>query len=467
MDRYAVLWDDRNERTTSDIVAYFSFESEDQAKRAELLLCEILARTSRAAVDNVIADFQTRVPLILKPIILSLENLKGRVSKEDPIFNKLELPQQGVEKAQGGVDDYVKNIKQQLTNQAWEQVAIAWAEINSFLEEMKNLRTEILGVEIAIARKLEIKSLGRSLTAPFVNPQIGPVVRFESEVRVTFDLLFDGWPAKFCRDIASTVNPNCPFPATATDRELIFKFAGLLQDCGSVKINLLDHEQLPPHQLLNIENHFKEFIVGQGRFCKQMRDANGGIYPKIVNLGDGQSTCEPTIDGRIGLSEFSKLISSQIKELITILRNHDWFQPLIDQLGNRTVALAKVIEPLTKIYNFESEMHKIRKKAIGKKVPEAIADWVLSQFYGSNPPKLPTKNEVYHRFGPNGPQNSSLLGGESRATFGRYLTDIRRLLEEDGFLAPKTKALARKRAPGYNPSDDRQEDINPNSEVER
>jgi hypothetical protein len=163
-------------------------------------------------------------------------------------------------------------------------------------------------------------------------------------------------------------------------------------------------------------------------------------------------------------NELSKLI-----KLLEALPTHlDRFESLDAQFGNRTTTLAKAIDPLTRIYSTGTEFAEIRKKANGKRVPYCITDWVLSQFMGSSPPRMPSKSDVFRRFGREGPQNNQLEGGgDSVQTFGRYLTVIRKLLEEKGQLLPSTKGGGRKRARDYDPSNKQHKDVNQRSPYEQ
>lgn len=457
--RHRDLCDDRERRTTSDIVADFEFQSKDQAKRGELLLCEILARANPDVADKVIADFQVRVAMILNPIAKSLKDIKDRVSPKDPILKNLRTIQQAVKKTQDGVAAYVEEIKQQTASQAWEQVATTWVEMNRFLEGMKGLRRETLGVEVSTIRTPGSKPLGRLPTHPIEDAQIGPVVRTESFVRVSFDLFLRSWPAKFCRDIASTVNRTCPFPVSVGVMYLVYRFDGLLNQCESLKCRLLDDERFDPGMLLNIEIHFKDFIGEQASFCKQMQmGSNSDAGSEAITANS--VTPIPALHG-IQASLPNEEINRLVNFFAVLPAHLDMFESLIAQLGNRTTTLAKEIEPLTKIYVSEPQLAEIRKKALGQKVPECITDWVLSQFLGSDPPNMPTKGDVYRQFGPKGSCNSKLGGrGDSKKTFGTQLTIIRKLLVNTGLLAPESKAEALKRARNYDPGDDRQEDIN-------
>ena len=246
--RHGDLCDDREQRTTSDIVVDFEFRSEDQARRGELLLCEILARDNPAVVNDVINDFESRVALILNPVATSLNGLNHQVSPEDPILkSKLRTVEQALKNTQDGLAAYVEDIKQQTESQAWERVATAWVEMNRFLEGMKGLRRETLGIEVAIIRTPGSEPMGRLPTHPIENAQIGPVVRTESVVRVSFDLFLSRWPAKCCRDIASTVNHSCPFLVFVTDMDIILRFDDALLKTSVTALNRLTPEGVSQH----------------------------------------------------------------------------------------------------------------------------------------------------------------------------------------------------------------------------
>jgi len=131
------------------------------------------------------------------------------------------------------------------------------------------------------------------------------------------------------------------------------------------------------------------------------------------------------------------------------------------QIEAKTDGLREVIEPLNGLYP-EVKLAELRKRAIGKMVPDLFVDWVMMRFNTSNPPRLPTKGEAFDNCGPGTTIGNKLKSagiGISKQRFADHLTTIRRLLEQDGWLAPRTPGKTRKRATHYQP-DDRGEDHN-------
>lgn len=131
------------------------------------------------------------------------------------------------------------------------------------------------------------------------------------------------------------------------------------------------------------------------------------------------------------------------------------------QLDAKVKALSETISPINRLYA-DVEIAEIRKQAVGKKVPELIVDWVMSQFMGSNPPRLPTKGDVFNNCGPDtaiGKRLEKADYGISKQRFADHLTVIRQLLVARGWLPRNLTGKTRKRAGGFNP-DGRLEDIN-------
>jgi hypothetical protein len=131
------------------------------------------------------------------------------------------------------------------------------------------------------------------------------------------------------------------------------------------------------------------------------------------------------------------------------------------QLDATAANIAKTVEPLTRLYPPDSDLADIRKRALGQTVPAEFFDWVISQFYLSNPPRLPTKGEAYDNCGP-----GTIIGrrlqqadiGTSLPRFAAHLTVIRQLLESKGLIARRSAGKSRKRAGFHDPS--QIEDIN-------
>ena len=460
VSRYRVLFNDLNDRTTtSDIVADFEFQSEDQAKRGELLLCEILARANPDVVNDVIAAFPVRVALILDPVTKSLNEIIARVSQNQSTLKNLLTLQLAVKKTQDGVTTYIKDIKQQAESQSWERVATTCVEMNRFLERMKGLRSETNGVENDYRHTPGSKPLRRLPTHPIEDVQIGHVVRTGSVVRVSFDLYFDSWPAKFCQDIANTVNITCPFPAPVAVMDLDYRFDGLLNQCGSLTCRLLDDEKYPPVTLSDIESHFTDFLSAQASFCQQMQlfsNKDTGSAPS--NEGTGTSLPVPPVEI---VEQLKHLLENFVSVANSLTAEAVQFAAISDQLDSRTAGLAKTIEPLTKIYAPAPELADLRKKAIGKGVPDIFYDWVIIQFNSSSPTKMPSKGDAFRQFGPQSYMGSKLEGGgKGQSTLAKYLGIIRAGLVDKGYLAGEAKGKALIRARGYDPSGDRHEDIN-------
>lgn len=131
------------------------------------------------------------------------------------------------------------------------------------------------------------------------------------------------------------------------------------------------------------------------------------------------------------------------------------------QLTAKTEALANVISPLNNLYS-QVELAEIRKRALGKGVPDLIADWVMFRFQASDPPRLPTKGDAFASCGPGtviGKKLADAGVGISKQRLADHLTVMRRLLEEKGWIARSGPGKARKRESNFQP-DDRREDLN-------
>lgn len=131
------------------------------------------------------------------------------------------------------------------------------------------------------------------------------------------------------------------------------------------------------------------------------------------------------------------------------------------QLTARTEALTAVVAPLNKLYS-ETFLADIRKRAVGKRVPELFVDWVMGQFLGSNPQRLPTKGDAFNNCGP-GTALGRILEqasyGISKQRLADHLSVMRRLLEQNGLLASRGYGKSRKRESHFQP-DGRLEDFN-------
>lgn len=160
--------------------------------------------------------------------------------------------------------------------------------------------------------------------------------------------------------------------------------------------------------------------------------------------------------------EVSKSSAINIKQGMKALNNaQQRIEGSAHQLAARTDALERVIAPLNRLYT-DVELAAIRKEGVGKKVPGLLVDFILTQFIGSNPPKLPTKGELFALCGPGTSTGKNLEKagyGISKQRLADHLTTIRRLLEQKGWLAPKDSGKSRKRASKFQP-DDRFEDLN-------
>jgi len=450
---YLFAFDDEDRRSTSDIVIDFNFQTEDQAKRAELLLCEILARSCPVVVDTVIADFQHQVALILKPIPEALKNVKI-----DQVLEKLQAIQISVGKIENEAAKLASDLKHQIKSQSWEQVAFVWVKMNQFLEDLKGLRTETLGLQNELWRTHGLKPADGRYTFPFTNAQIDPVVRNTRVVRVTFDLFIGSWPAKFCRDIAGIVNPGCKFMGEVKDLELVFGFGQFYSEFGSLIPFLYDEEKHHPKTLLDIKGRFDEFFKAQGAFCKQMQLVSN------ENLISGTAPGNKTGTILSSNSELNLLVVKEFGSQLKILDSQlNKFEAENTRLDRSTATLAKDIEPLKKIYPQDPELGEIRKRAMGKNVPAHFYDWVINIFLASNPNKLPSKTEAFQNCGPGtliGKRISAEGRGLSVPTFARHLGVIRTLLVEKGHLAAQPKGEKRRQARNYDPGNERQEDIN-------
>jgi len=163
------------------------------------------------------------------------------------------------------------------------------------------------------------------------------------------------------------------------------------------------------------------------------------------------------------LQQFARAPAGQPLEsgVARIAQEREKLEAFGNQLGNQMKALAETIAPLNKLYS-DVELAEIRKLAAGKAVPGLLTDFVMGQFMGSNPPRLPTKGDVFNNCGPEtsiGKKLEQAGYGISKQRFSDHLTVIRRLLEEKGFLARRTPGKSRKRESHFHP-DERLEDFN-------
>jgi hypothetical protein len=136
------------------------------------------------------------------------------------------------------------------------------------------------------------------------------------------------------------------------------------------------------------------------------------------------------------------------------------FNAASDQLDAKTKALGEVISPLNRLYS-EVELAEIRKRCVGKNVPDVFVDWVLTQFQKSDPAQMPTKGVAFDHCGPDTVIGKKLAGagyGISKQRLADHLTVIRQILEQKGWLATLAAGNSRKRNGRFQP-DDRMEDI--------
>ena len=173
-----------------------------------------------------------------------------------------------------------------------------------------------------------------------------------------------------------------------------------------------------------------------------------------------------------GIEALPKLVGEQ--SVASIAKEREKLDAVVGQLGHRTKSLAEKIAPLNKLYS-DVELTEIRKQARGQRVPDLITDWVLNEFMKSDPPKLPTKGDVFNNCGPGtviGKKLEQTGYGIAKQTFAGHLTIIRRLLGAKGWLAvpasgqsPLDIGKSRKRESNFQP-DDRLEDMNQPSPAE-
>ncbi len=448
--RHRVLYEDREQRTTSDIVAIFGFHSEDQAKRGELLLCEILARANLNVVNDVIAAFQSRVPLILNPVAKSLKDIKDRVRPKDPILKKLRKIQRAVKKTQDAVAEYIEQIKRQTESQAWEQVAIAWVEMNHFLERIKDFRREILGVEVAIIRTPGSKPLGRLPTHPIEFAQIGPVVRTESVVCVSFDLFFDSWLNGFCRKIAEVIDPTCQYATTVDEMRLISKYDEFYNRCAPRHCHLSDDEKYDPTQLLRIETHSKKLIWAQGRLLKQMLGSDNEVTSsKSAKQGGGlplNSNAAGNADV-IVVAEIIKKSGQQARADIEAgaSKLRETVKDLAEVLGKVSEALA---DPLVAA---------ARDASVKKGVPHEFVWWVLQERHDG---KFPTVDVAFKRCGLGSKRKKAGLP-YCRNTVYRWLVKIKAELVKRGLMEKSRVGRSAVKVSNYDVG--KTKDLNPSS----
>ena len=112
----------------------------------------------------------------------------------------------------------------------------------------------------------------------------------------------------------------------------------------------------------------------------------------------------------------------------------------------------------------------VRKRAIGKGVPEPFVEWCLNSYLGSNPGKLPTKGEAFQNCGPGTHLGERLLKsrrGASSARFGEWLKVIRELLQGHAFIVKTGPGKTRRRASGVDvESMDDPTELNPREQAE-
>ena len=145
----------------------------------------------------------------------------------------------------------------------------------------------------------------------------------------------------------------------------------------------------------------------------------------------------------------------------TIRAEFDRGEAVSEQLKARASELRDTLQPLTNLYS-EPQLAEIRKRCIGRGVPELFYDWLAAQFYASSPPRLPTKGDAHDHCGPGtliGNQLAAAGCGISKQRLAHHLGVIRAALEESGMLARKGPGKARARAIGYTIGDNT-EDIN-------
>jgi RNA polymerase sigma factor (sigma-70 family) len=415
--QHRILSDDLGQRTTTDVVAYFGFQSENQAKRGELLLCKILARSNPAVVNEVINDFQSSVDLVLNPVLNFLIHIEEIAPKEDstknaPIIGKIQLVRQGLTNSQNEAAKMVNEFRHQKESESWGMIANTWVNLNLFLIKMASLRIETQHCEIEWNSQPEKIKTGRPHTTPIANAQFGPVMRTESEVRVSFDLFLNSWPHKFCQTIADTDNFTCPFPSTAAVMDLILIFDELFHQCGSLKCDLLDDERFHPNKLLDIESRFKDFIGSQGAFCKQMQ-----VLPNcaIISGADIRSAGK---QARADIEAGASMLGPMINDL------------------NKT--LGKVTEVFA-----DPLVAAARDASINKGVPSEFVWWVLMERHLG---KFPTTDHATYKSGL-GPNLKSTGHPFSRATVNRWLVIISNELIKRKLMQPRRPGRNSVKAP--------------------